>query len=106
MNKKCPSYTENKVIIHTHTNQREHLKLLSRVYFAKTVSMLRCENTDSAHSFDLFLGPSAEELGLDDDGLFGEFSFTQHLKVTLKHTHTHTFYCRLNKAGDLYMNHL
>lgn len=42
------------------------------------------QHAGSSHSLDLLLGPSAEELGLDDHRLLGQFAFAQNFVVTLQ----------------------
>lgn len=45
---------------------------------------LRHQHAGSSHRLDLLLGPSAEELGLDDHGLLGQFAFAENFVVTLQ----------------------
>lgn len=42
------------------------------------------QHTGSSHCLDLLLGPSAEELGLDNHGLLGQLAFAQNFVVTLE----------------------
>lgn len=56
------------------------------VYFCKNrLTRALChQHTGSSHCLDLLLGPSAEELGLDDHGLLGQLAFAQNFVVTLR----------------------
>lgn len=42
------------------------------------------QHAGSSHCLDFLLGPSAEELSLDDDGLLGQFAFAKNFVVTLE----------------------
>lgn len=55
------------------------------IYFCKNkLTRALCHQyAGSSHRLDLLLGLSAEELGLDDHGLFGQFAFAQDFVVTL-----------------------
>lgn len=56
------------------------------IYFSKNTLMraLCRQHTGSSHCLDLLLGPSAEELGLDDHRLLGQLAFAQNFVVTLR----------------------
>lgn len=56
---------------------------LPEVLFIKR--SLSGQHTRSSNTLDLLLGPSAEELGLHDDRLLGQFAFSQHFEVASAH---------------------
>lgn len=48
------------------------------------MGILCSKHTSSSNTLDLLLSSSAEELGLHDDRLLGQFSFTQNFEIALK----------------------
>lgn len=63
----------------------KHIVPLYTVYFCKNTltGALRHQHAGTSHCLDLLLGPSAEELGLDDHRLFGQLAFAENFVVAL-----------------------
>lgn len=61
------------------------LSHLNSLFLQNTLTRALChQHTGSSHCLDFLLGPSAEELGLDNHGLLGQLAFAQNFVVTLE----------------------